>query len=182
MTAETATTFVERRAGKTAFQHSMIEKESGLDIIMKAAEAGFFLKYRGSRVVGGVNEYETSGKARRVGRVMAITAPATWSRTAPYFSGGVLTMFLNINGYTEPRRTAFFRWNSIHVFKRKWLHESAEHRTASARTNRWKSIAPHFRGALHHPFNNPDEFYDVLPNPRLPWATPKKVGEEDGAI
>nr|CAD7586849.1 unnamed protein product [Timema genevievae] len=49
-------------------------------------------------------------------------------RTALHFSGGMLFMFLNASGYMEPHHTAFFRWNYIHVFKCKWLHESAPHR------------------------------------------------------
>nr|CAD7586850.1 unnamed protein product [Timema genevievae] len=49
-------------------------------------------------------------------------------RTSPHFPGGMLSMFLNASGYTSPHLTAFFRWNAIHVFKCKWLHESAPHR------------------------------------------------------
>nr|CAD7447949.1 unnamed protein product [Timema bartmani] len=50
-------------------------------------------------------------------------------------------------GYTELHYTAFSRWNAIHVFKFKWLHESAPHRTALEWTNSRDSIAPHFCGA-----------------------------------
>nr|CAD7457017.1 unnamed protein product [Timema tahoe] len=63
---------------------------------------------------------------------------------------------IHINsGYMEPHRTAFFRWNYIHVFKCKWLHESAPHRTTFFRWNaihvfkcKWlHESAPHRKSA-----------------------------------